>query len=356
MDIEFHYYMTYLISARAGYSPTEATIIAHAAQAVDDNHIPVRLMDSQGQHYENAISQTMDIMRPHEDSRIYPIFHFIPGDPKAETARRVDKCEHPMVTTPNSPLANAMIDAAVRSGDLYRIGVSAHGFVDTWAHQNFVGMRDDFNQFATTAWERVLGKVMAVGHAHAKHNPDWPALVWDDTRLVASRVDNRARFLEAAEALYLKLSRSKKPQLTDAQRAIEVAALRAGLNADIGERDDLNACKEQRIARYISRGTKAEYGGSPITQYVLGAWFDESIVERREDVLKQMSSRLTGVAGDIAEFFNDYMADGNRQSVNWKQPSPELHERGNWFRFQEAVKVHLQDCAGLLAAHRHAAV
>ena len=41
MDIEFHYYMTYLVAARAGFRPAEAAIIAQAAQEVDDNYIPI---------------------------------------------------------------------------------------------------------------------------------------------------------------------------------------------------------------------------------------------------------------------------------------------------------------------------
>lgn len=354
MDIEFHYYMTYLVAARAGYTPAEATTIAHAAQSVDDNHIPVRIVDSDGLAYENAISQTMDIMRPHEDSLIYPIFHFIPGDPKSPTARRVDKVEHPMVTTPDSALANAMIDAAIRSGDLYRIGVSAHGYVDTWAHQNFVGKRDKFNEFAQTAWERVEQWIMAVGHAHAKHNPDWPALVWEDARLVDSRVDNRARFLDAAAALYVKLARAKRPNLTEAQLAREAVALRTDLDADIGARDDENAARDQRIARYIARGAKAEYGGAPIAPYVLGTWFDEAIVQRRSDVLSGMKTKLVGVVADIADFFGDYMADAHRQDVKWKEPSPKVYRLTNWFRFQEAVKAHLAECGGLLRSHGHA--
>ena len=44
MDIEFHYYMTYLIAARAGFSPGEAAIVAQSAQEVDDNHIPFRVI------------------------------------------------------------------------------------------------------------------------------------------------------------------------------------------------------------------------------------------------------------------------------------------------------------------------
>ena len=34
MDIEFHYYMTYLIATRAGFRPAEAAVLAQAAQEI----------------------------------------------------------------------------------------------------------------------------------------------------------------------------------------------------------------------------------------------------------------------------------------------------------------------------------
>jgi len=37
MDVEFHYYMTYLVAAAAGYPPADALKIAYASQYVDDN-------------------------------------------------------------------------------------------------------------------------------------------------------------------------------------------------------------------------------------------------------------------------------------------------------------------------------
>jgi len=41
VEIAFHYYMTYLLAARDGFSPAEATVIAHSAQAGDDTHVPI---------------------------------------------------------------------------------------------------------------------------------------------------------------------------------------------------------------------------------------------------------------------------------------------------------------------------
>jgi hypothetical protein len=355
MDIEFHYYMTYLIAARAGYAPKDATIIAHSAQSVDDNHIPVRLTDKNGAVYENNLSQTMDIVRPHMDAEIYPVFHFIPGDPKASTARRVDKAEHPMVTTPDSVLANAMIDAALRSNDLYRIGVSAHGYVDTWAHQNFVGQRDVYNEFETGFFARIKNEFLAVGHAHAKHNPDWPALVWEDSRMVDARIDNRARFMLAAGRLFEKFVASAKLGMSQDAIKAEVAALKADLDADIGPQDDRNEHVEARIQRYIKRGATGPYGAVAIPRYVVGTWFKEAIAEPRDEVLKQTVSQIPiPFLADVMDALEDVIADGNRQQVTWRDPDPAVHTAGNWFRFQEAVKSHLNECSELVKTHSSA--
>jgi hypothetical protein len=349
VDIEFHYYLTYLIAARAGYTPNEAVIIAHAAQSVDDNHIPVKLKDKLGNVYENSISQTMDITRPHEDDLIYPIFHFIPGDPKAPTARRRDQREHRMNTTPDSELGNAMIDAALRSKDLYRIGVSAHGYVDTWAHQNFTGQRDTFNEFADGPFQKLAELFLAVGHAHAKHNPDWPALIWEDSRLVESRVDNRQRFLDAASRLFVKFVRQVKPTISDDAMQAEIAALRRDLDADIGPRDDTNANVDTRIDNYIRRSATAPYGGSPMPRYVLGLWFSQAIAEQRDEVIAHMKSHFNiPLLEDLAAFAGDVFADGHRQNVTWRDPDPTVYQATHWYRFQEAVKVHLAECADML--------
>src|ERR1700723_1635681 len=109
MDIEFHYYMTYLIAAWAGFQPAEAAILAQAAQEVDDNHIPISVSKGTAAEYESIISQTMDILHPRHNERIYPIFHFIPGDPAAPSAKRNDGASSVWVTTPNSSLGNEML-------------------------------------------------------------------------------------------------------------------------------------------------------------------------------------------------------------------------------------------------------
>lgn len=352
MDIEFHYFMTYLIAARAGYLPAEATIVAHAAQSVDDNHIPVQIIDESGGIYENEISQTFDILHAHEDERVYPVFHFIPGEPASPSARRKDGVEHPMMTTPDSPLANSMMDAAIASGDLYRIGVAAHGYADTWAHQNFVGKRDAVNEFATSPWGKLEQRILAVGHAHARHHPDRPALVWEDSRLVRSTVDNRVRFLDAADSLYRKLARAIDPSLAEPELRARAASLKEDLDAAIGPRDDRNERVAERRQAYIARSASPAYGGMAMPDYLLGEWFDGAIAEPRASVRERLETALTaGRLGDMGKFLGDWLAARNRQLVHWRGPSPAVYRRTNWYRFQEAVKAHLDDCQVLLREH-----
>ena len=165
MDIEFHYYMTYLIAAKAGLEPGDALTLAYSSQYVDDNDMIFEIDNGKASYFQNYISQTMNILKPKQSlMRVYPIFHFIPGDPQAKTAFRKDGCMHWLNTTPDSGNANAMLDLALETGNIHRIGIAAHGFVDTWAHQNFIGYYADFNGLA----EPLASVLPNIGHADAQ--------------------------------------------------------------------------------------------------------------------------------------------------------------------------------------------
>ena len=92
MDFEFHYHITGIIAQRAGFSENDAKTIAYASQFVDDNDVILNVTDRKTeQAYSNYISQNMDILKPKKTlMRIYPIFHFVPGYPMAESVRRKD--------------------------------------------------------------------------------------------------------------------------------------------------------------------------------------------------------------------------------------------------------------------------
>ena len=332
MDIEFHYYMTYLIAAKAGLDPDSARILAHSSQFIDDNDIVFEVDKGEGTAYRNYISQTMNILKPKQKLlRIYPIFHFIPGDPRSATAWRKDGKMHWLCTTPNSTNANEAMDAAIRSQSVHRIGVAAHGYVDTWAHQNFVGYYDDFN-----AMDIGLTQLMPnIGHADAGHNPDWPALVWRDPRLINEAVDNTERFLDAAGHLLEKLARFADATIADEEIARRRDRLIAALRDAIGERDQANERHEERIDRYLELAASAEYGDRPLPRYDEDLWFDQAVNEH----VRGLRDR-----GDAALLRFDPLTD----RYTWKEPA--THRQTDWHRFQEAVKAHQDETWDILAA------
>jgi hypothetical protein len=117
MDIEFHYYITYVIALRAGFNAEDSYVLAYSSQYTDDNTTIFKISQGTGdEYYSNYISQTSDITKPkNELMRIYPIFHFMPG-PKEEiesnTALRRDGKFHILNTIPDNGNARLTLKAA----------------------------------------------------------------------------------------------------------------------------------------------------------------------------------------------------------------------------------------------------
>jgi len=324
MDIEFHYYILHLIAAKAGFRGDDLRVLAYSSQYTDDNDWPYKIKMGRNWFYNNRISQTMDILKPQEDRlHIYPLFHFIPGDPHAESARRADGMERACNTTPNSPLANRIMDESLRTGDLYRIGIACHAYADTWAHQNFVGYRDAFNAFPGV----VNAIIPNIGHADARHQPDWPALVWNDTRLNNPQVENKTRFLEAAARLFDKLRGYADPSASDVSRAADRAALVADLDQAIGGRDDTNSQQKARIRRYQGLAVLARFGQTAIPAYDEKAWFDACV---------------------DCEIRSEPQAGGKVFRPKRRYTFKGLYKQADWFRFQEAVKAYAEQAESIL--------
>ncbi len=332
MDIEFHYYQTYLIAKRAGFGLKEAHTLAYASQYVDDNDTVFEINKDDAHYYKNYISQTMNVLKPKlKLLRIYPVFHFIPGNYDDFHARRKDGKMHLLNTTPNNSNAHAIFDDAIATGDLYRIAIATHAFVDSWAHQNFIGYYDDFN-----AMKGVLEHALPnIGHADAKHSPDLPGLVWEDERLISShsRIDNRQRFLEAANRLFHKLSEFAQPDMTTEQRLAEAQALENDLFGVMEERDPNNAFSTVRIERCIELSNRAEYGGSALIEFDKEAWMDSVVNEKVRGLRDRSEANHLG----IKVFEDEY---------SWKDVS--TYKESDWYRFQEAIKKHQETVLDIL--------
>jgi len=322
MDIEFHYYMTFLIAAKAGFGQDDAYTIAYASQYVDDNDMIFEINKDKAQYYKNYISQTMNILKPKSKLfRIYPLFHFIPGKPLFPGTLRRDGSLNWMNTTPDSENANLLFNEAIKSGNLYWIGITTHSYVDTWAHQNFVGYYNEFNSMSG-----VLEKLAPnIGHADAGHNPDWPALVWRDKRLLGknARIDNKDRFLKAAGKLFEKFRGFTDSKCSKRILNADRKKLVKGLDLAIGEIDQKNGNDKARIERY--KVFSQEEIGYEIPGYDDYAWFEEAVNEN-----------VRGLRDRSDQFLTRY--DPFTDIYTWRKPRK--HKETKWYNFQEAVKAH----------------
>jgi len=305
MDTEFHYYITGIIAHAAGFTQKDAALIAWASEFTDENDEVIKVQDRvTNQSYTNYISQTMNILKPkHKLMRIYPVFHFVPGEPDLPSTRRADGKMHILNTTPDGGLAGEWLDEALKVTSEtrpYRIGIATHAYADTWAHQNFVGWYDYFNNIA-------LDPKPDIGHADAEHHPDWVAHRWDDSRLVEGEVNNTERFLSAAKCVYDRYRSHLGARGISAKKPWE--DLRGDLYGAMGQ--DYSGCFKCDEAQRL-RAYKA-----------LAPWL------KKFDKDKWKKDAMEGN-------FLELVCDGCWNV--WKMGVDV--EKTDWYRFQEAVKDH----------------
>ncbi|MFT5701283.1 MAG: hypothetical protein ACI8ZB_004174 [Desulforhopalus sp.] len=306
MDTEFHYYITGIIAHAAGFTQKDASVIAWSSEFTDENDQVIRVQNrSNDEIYENYISQTMNILKPKRKlMRIYPVFHFVPGEPDHTEARRRDGKMHLLNTTPNNGLACQLIDEALKNSSetrLYRIGIATHAYADTWAHQNFVGWYDFFNNIA-------LDPKPDIGHADAEHHPDWVGHRWDDERLVDGEVNNIQRFLLAAEAIYNRYRSHLETQRTSANSTWNE------LQSDLFDIMGPNAFSGPH--NYDNKTRLKSYKK-------LAPWLRNFDKDRwREEAME----------GSFLELLTDNCWYAWREEVSFQNT--------NWYRFQEAIKEH----------------
>lgn len=322
MNIEFHYYITHLIAARAGIRGGDALrILAHASQLTDDNDTVYPIREGRTVIYRNRISQTMQPLASHRARLdVYPLFHFIPGEPEAPGGARTDGLTNPFNTTPNSPNANRIIDAAIATNDFYQIGIACHAYVDTWAHQNFVGFKDDFNRF-DGFWDPLIPNI---GHADAKTKPDQPRLVWDDERLLARSVNNKDRFLDAASHLFEKLRNFTSPRSPDGEA--DRRSLIQDLSTAMGDDADEVDASDERLDGYRRLAEQSAYGTATIPDYKPKVWFTAAVKTSRRQIGSPSHGQRTET---LYSFKSNY-------------------ETSDWYRFQQAVVVYAERTQAIL--------
>lgn len=322
LDIEFHYYVTYLIALQAGFDKKSANIIATSSQLVDDNVEINYIKNNKDETYKTYISQTANILKPEDELfRIYPVFHFVPGDYDQVGARRKDGTYHILNTTPNSLNAQRIIKNAAKANNLYRLGIASHCYVDTWAHQNFVGYFSYFNGMSG-----VLNVAIPdIGHADAKHNPDLVSKVWKDERLISENeiVDNNERFIEAAIFL-LKYYRRFLGK-TDNISKFFIDKLRGIFSIKGTNQENIDI----RIKKYKLLGK--ELFGCIIPDYNKYKWFLDSVHQTSNS------------------YFLPYM-NISQNDYTWKKKD---YKKENYYQFCEAVKAHQKSVINIFDQERY---
>ncbi len=314
MNIEFHYYITKYLAVNAGFSPSEAEIIAYSSQFVNDNIKRFKIfLPDKTETYSNYISQTKDITKPAKELlRIYVLFHFFPGDPMYYGARRRDGKMHLMITTPGSTHAVEVFMSLSDVTNLYLVGIASHMLADTYSHQNFTGTFDEVNALKGV-WEKLVPNI---GHADALYKPDIPNLNWKDPRLIDENMNvrNKTRVLYAAKKLYnnyLMITSGLNNWNTVKKNLNEI------LSDEIDETElhKVNKQIKERIEKYKQllqeHNADADYNPSK--------WFNEAIVQN-------------------VRFLDDrkFAFDPIKEELIFKDNFQDTH----WFKFQESVKVY----------------
>jgi hypothetical protein len=212
----FHYYSVYYLATEAGFSSADARTIAYSSQFLDDALVSYSVKTERGS-YQTLSTHHFGFWDRAQEANVWIPFHFIPGDRDYAGAPRIDEEENPYNVTPHSSSAKTVLIDALKSRNLYRVGIALHSYADTFAHQNFSGKNE--------AWNRLSERspMPPIGHAQAGHKPDGSEGEWEDPRLKPGfqRVNNRVRLRRAARLTYKYLATFNGRSFDDADWVIE---------------------------------------------------------------------------------------------------------------------------------------
>jgi hypothetical protein len=217
MNLEFHYYIVHYLCNRAGFGEEESRTIAYSSQYVD-NSLVSRVVKTERGPYTTLITQNYGWWNDSFPRTVYLPFHFFPGDTSHPGSRRWDGRINRCNCTPDSPGVKRLLIAALKTRNLYRVGIALHTYADSWAHQNFSGLHEDWNMLDKNSL------IPSIGHAQAVSAPDILTATWTDPRIVEAGgyVNNRERFLQAARKIYKYLAAYNHRSFDDADLVIEM--------------------------------------------------------------------------------------------------------------------------------------
>jgi hypothetical protein len=226
VQIDFHHTVTYALARLAGFSHSDAVIIAYAAQYVDDAQNRGTVEFDNGQKFDRIASshEIWDITNCQivEDYQVWVPFHFLPGNGGRYAGEGGDlSLAQKLICTPDSPLAtdvrNACFATRGERNSLHRLGITTHVYADTWAHKLFAGVYDPINfaediSHSSDVYQNLLDEwkscfvrnTVKVGHGAVLKHPDLPFLVWSYKNGYGQTVprNNPQEFIEACDRTF----------------------------------------------------------------------------------------------------------------------------------------------------------
>lgn len=305
MNKDFHYYGTYVAARLAGYDFSSAELIAHAAQYVDDSDVS-KLKDEHGSYYINDFTpiptvHTLLELGKHtlnmgwteafldEVYRVWPVFHFLPGNFDADGNYRKDymgaqsdsgqqavweydeeaKEQFKLMCLPDSILVKKMVSDLNSRSPLHEIGLRMHTLADTWAHTYYSGIPAWFNNNVSEGggnpWlpnTPYYNSFTYLGHCRAGSFPDYPyknftfKIQWSRESIVK---DNPSDFLKALKQMTEALSCIRTHRPFDVRRYADIGSANEAIITSI-----LNTCQNDQSGTWKENIKKIKVGGKAL--------------------------------------------------------------------------------------------
>jgi len=261
MNSLFHYYSVYYLAEQAGFSADDAYVIAYSSQYLD-NALVRYAVDAGDGVYETIATHSFGFWDKGREWSVWIPFHFFPAGPEgnaqerrvdakgratAHAHRRSDGKVNPLNVVANSERVKRLLVEALKSRDLYRVGIALHTYADSWAHQNFSGRSEEWNRVDPSS------PLPPIGHAQKLRDPDRFDSVWEDPRLTGPHrvVRSRERNLAAAGRVYRYLATYNGRSFADEELVL------ANLERIVGQPGAKPT--EERIADFVIECGMSEY-------------------------------------------------------------------------------------------------
>lgn len=318
MNLEFHYYILYILCKEAGFSETESQIISYSSQYVDNNLIS-RQIKTQGQVYETIPTQNYGWWDDYYLKNVNIPFHFFPGDINYPGARRKDGKTNKFSCSPGSSRVKQLLITALKSRNLYRVGIALHTYADSWAHQNFSGKDEEWNITDPSSL------IPHIGHAQMLKTPDDLKDTWKDTRLIAgnNHIINGDRFLKAARMIYKYLRTYNRLGFEDHDVVIEKLKWLSGID------NYLPSSTKDRIYSYII--------DENVLKYDKYEWYREAVYDN--EMAREDADGFVGY--DKLVWLKDALLYRTKLSQKPAFQARDDFFNTHYYRWNEAAKAHL---------------